>query len=180
MSGFSIVGTWGTFPGERAVGFPCDDLIERPDGSLYRGVDVAATPDVVFRWLCQLRIAPYSYDWVDNLGRRSPPRLVSGLQELEVGQRFMTIFRLISFEDDCSITLASRTAAFGRVAVTYRVVPADARRSRLVAKIVFKAPRGLIGRAVRHVLPAGDLIMMRKQLLTLKMLSERDAGRPAT
>jgi hypothetical protein len=60
--------------------------------------------------------------------------------------------------------------------VTYTVVPAGTRRCRLVVKVVFRTPRGLIGRAMQLVLPAGDLIMMRKQLLTLKSLSERDAG----
>jgi len=142
-------------------------------------VDVAASPEVVFRWLCQLRVAPYSHDWVDNLGRRSPRRLVPGLEDLEVGQRFMTIFHLVSFEDGRSITVDSTSSSFGRVAVTYSVASADTEQCRLVAKVVFQTPRGLFGRAVRRALPAGDLIMMRKQLLTLKALSERDAGQPA-
>ena len=176
----SIVETWGTSQHERTAVLPCDDLIERPDGILYRGVDVTAPPGVVFRWLCQLRAAPYSYDWVDNLGRRSPRKLVPGLDELEVGQRFMTIFRLASFEDGRSITVDSSTMAFGRVAVTYAVTSAEARRCRLVAKVVFQTRRSLIGRALRPLLPAGDLIMMRKQLLTLKALSERDAGSVAS
>ena len=63
--------------------------------------------------------------------------------------------------------------------MTYTVVPAGTERCRLVVKIVFKSPRGLIGRALQVVLPAGDLIMMRKQLLTLKALSERDADQLA-
>ena len=174
MSGFSVIETWGTLPHERIEVFPCDGLIERPDGILYRGVDVAAPSGVAYRWLCQLRVAPYSYDWVDNLGRRSPRQLVPGLDELEVGQRFMTIFRLVSFEDGRLITIDSTTSTFGRVAVTYKVVPADAQQCRLVAKVVFRTPRGLVGHAMQYFLPAGDLIMMRKQLLTLKSLSERD------
>lgn len=156
--------------------FPCDDLIQRPDGVLYRGVGVDAPPEMVFRWLCQLRVAPYSYDWIDNLARQSPRQLVPGLDDLEVGQRFMTIFHLVSFEEGRSITVDSTTAAFGRVAVTYTVEPAEIPRCRLVAKVVFQTPQGVIGRALKLFLPGGDLIMMRRQLLTLKALSERDAG----
>ena len=174
----SIVEHWGTSADERDAVFPCDALVEHPDGTLFRGVDVEAPPGVVFRWLCQLRVAPYSYDWIDNLGRRSPRRLVPGLEALEVGQRFMTVFRLVSFEDGRSITVSSSTAAFGRVAVTYSLVPVsrEAQGCRLVAKVLFESPRGLIGRIGRLVLPACDLIMMRKQLLTLKALSERGDG----
>jgi hypothetical protein len=175
----SIVETWGTFPHERAEVFPCDDLIERPDGVLFRGVDVTAPSELVFRWICQLRVAPYSYDWIDNLGRQSPRQLVPGLDKLEVGQRFVTIFRLVSFQNGRSITIESTTAAFGCVAVTYSVIPTSAQRCRLVAKVAFQTARGLFGLMMRQLLPAGDLIMMRKQLLTLKALSERDAGQPS-
>ncbi len=138
-------------------------------------MDVTAPPEVVFRWLCQLRVAPYSYDWIDNLGRRSPRQLVPGLEELEVGQRFMTIFHLISFEEGRSMTVDSTTVVFGRVAVTYKVIPANAQRCRLVVKVAYQTRQGLIGCALQQFLPAGDLIMMRKQLLMLKALSERDA-----
>jgi hypothetical protein len=179
VSGRSLVETWGTLPAERAQTYPCDELIEHPDGALFRGVDAAAPSEMVFRWLCQLRVAPYSYDCIDNLGRRSPRQLVPGLEELVVGQRFMTIFRLVSFEDGRSITLDSNTAAFGRIAVSYAVLPAAKRQSRLVAKIVFQPPRGLVGLVMRHVLPAGDLVMMRKQLVTLKALAEREARSPS-
>ena len=171
----SVVDTWGTSAHERAAVYPCDGLIASPGGAVFRGVDVAAPAGLVFRWLCQLRTAPYSYDWVDNLGRRSPRRLIEGPDQLEVGQRFMSIFRLVSFEEGRSLTLDSTSALFGRVAGTYLVVPTDTDQSRLVVKLAFAAPRGLLGPVVRRLLPAGDLVMMRKQLLTLKALAERDA-----
>jgi hypothetical protein len=132
------------------------------DDALYRGIDVEAPAPVVFRWLCQLRAAPYSYDLIDNLGRRSPRRLTPGLERLELGQRFMTIFRLVEFEPDRHVTLRTRN-----VVVTYLVEPTGARSSRLLVKL-----RGLGGR----IMPIADLFMMRKQLMTLKRLAERDAG----
>ena len=64
--------TWGSTPGERDDAFACDRLVPHADDILFRAVDVAAPAAVVFRWLCQLRVAPYSYDKLDNGGRRSP------------------------------------------------------------------------------------------------------------
>jgi hypothetical protein len=172
-----VVQAWGSSSDERAAAFPCDGLIDRPEGEVFRAVEIAAPTDLAFRWLCQLRAAPYSYDWIDNLGRRSPRRVIDGLDQLQVSQRFMKMFRLVAFEADRSITFHSTTAVFGRVAGTYLVVPTDATRSRLVVKLVYIAPSGPYGWLLKRLLPAGDLIMMRKQLLTLKALIERDAQR---
>ena len=65
---------WGTSAREHAQVFGCDAEVAQPDHVLWRGVTVDAPAQIVFRWLCQLRAAPYSYDWIDNRGRRSPPR----------------------------------------------------------------------------------------------------------
>jgi hypothetical protein len=90
-----VVRNWGSTVQERRGQFPCDALVTQPYAVLFRALDVEAQVAVVFRWLCQLRVAPYSYDWIDNLGRPSPRELTPRLDELEVGQRFM-IFRLPS------------------------------------------------------------------------------------
>ena len=161
---------WGVVDGDFDGAWPCDAVLSG-DASYFRGVGVDAPPETVFRWLCQLRVAPYSYDLIDNLGRRSPRELTPGLDELAVGQTFMQIFTLVSFEAANHITLAIKPGRaeriFGRLAVTYRVST-----GRLVAKLNVEYPTGARGWILAKALPWGDLIMMRRQLLTIKRLAE--------
>lgn len=172
----AAVSQWGSTAAERARRYPCDGLIEAPAASLYRAIDVEAPQEVVFRWLCQLRAAPYSYDKLDNFGRRSPQELTPGLERLEPGQRVATIFRLVEFEPGESLTILSRGPVFGEVACTYWAKRVDEERSRIVVKLVWKPARGrVLGSLERLLLPPGDLVMMRRQLLNLKGLAEATA-----
>ena len=171
--------TWGSTPAERALRFPCDRWVERPDEPLFRAVDVHAPAAVVFRWICQLRVAPYSYDGIDNLGRRSPRELVPGLDALAVGQSVMTFFELVEFERDRHLTARVR-GPFGTLAASYVIVPVSAIACRLIVKLAVRYASGPLGWAARRLLPWGDLVMMRKQLLTLKELAEATVRRPAS
>jgi hypothetical protein len=169
--------TWGTTPAERAMPFPCDTLLSSPDAALYRGVSIAAPAARVFRWLCQLRVAPYSYDWIDNRGRRSPRHLIPGLEQLAGGQDVMGIFTLVDYRAHESLTIRSKpgTAAwriFGDVVGTYLLVPQGPARCRLLVKLLARYPAGAIGAIMARLLPWGDLVMMRRQLLNLKALAE--------
>ena len=157
--------TWGVRPRERAVPLPCDGLRPRAGIQADRAIGIAAPPSIVFCWLCQLRAAPYSYDILDNLGRRSPRERNPELVHLEVGQRFMTLFALESFVADEQITLLAKG-----VAVTYAVRP-DGAGSRLHVRVLLGGPTLLA-----RLLVLGDLVMMRKQLITLKSLAEREAA----
>jgi len=160
----NLVDGWGSTPRERALQLPCDELVPDARLVLHRAVDVDAPPEVVFRWLCQMRVAPYSYDLIDNLGRRSPQQLTPGLDRLEIGQRFL-IFRLVSFEQGRHITLGHRGPVFGELGITYWVEPG----SRLLMRIACNPPRlPLAG----HALALGDLVMARRQLLNFKRLAE--------
>ena len=140
-----------------------------------------APPALAFRWLCQLRAAPYSYDWIDNGGRRSPRSLTPGLDELADGQRVMRIFRLVDHERGHHLTMildsASGARLFGAIALTYEVVSAT-RGSRLLVKMRIRRTSSWL-RIFARLLPAADLVMMRRQLRTLKRLAERDAARAA-
>lgn len=173
----AVAYTWGTEKAERRLPFPCDRCVERADAAYFRGITVRSSPATVFRWLCQMRVAPYSYDWIDNGGRRSPRALTPGLEHLAVGQSMMRIFTLVDFAKDRHLTLRIKhgTGAFslfGDLALTYLIVPETTERCRLLVKIVARYPRGFTGALMRWGLPWGDLVMMRRQLLNLKALAE--------
>src|SRR6266850_7384602 len=173
----SIAETWGTQPQERRLTFPCDDLISQPDAVLFRGVTIAAAPEIVFRWLCQMRVAPYSYDWIDNFGRSSPPQLTPGVENLTVGQDVMTIFDLVDFKIGRHVTIrikphSTASKVFGDAVASYVIVPSDDTTCRLLVKLVGRYPRGAMGMLMRSLLPLGDLFMMRRQLLNFKQLAE--------
>lgn len=174
----SVGYSWGVEPQEELMDFPCDGLIENFDDALYRGVTIEASPEVVFRWLCQLRVGPYSYDWIDNLGRRSPQRLTPGMDELSTGQSVAYILELVDFERNRHFTFRVKkntfaTRIFGDAAASYLIVPERDGSCRLLVKLVIRYPRFVVGWLGRVFLPPGDLIMMRRQLLNFKELAEQ-------
>ena len=169
---------WGTTADERQLRFPCDGILAHADTALFRGITIHAPPEMLFRWLCQLRAAPYSYDWIDNFGRQSPQQLSDGIEQLEIGQDVMTIFTLHSFTPVEHLTIRLKPSrytksVFGDIAVSYLIVPRTETVCRLLVKLVIERSRTLTGRLLGSFLPWGDLIMMRRQLLNLKKLAER-------
>lgn len=142
-----------------------------------RGVSTTAGPEVLYLWLCQLRRAPYSYDWIDNFGRRSPRVPDPALTGLEVGQRVMTIFTLTGFDPGRSLTVRMNRGwpmqLFGALDVRYDIVPDQGSPgSVLVARLRMPLPPGPLGSLRRWALAWGDLLMMREQLHTLARLAE--------
>ena len=177
VAAVSAAYTWGTEDAERRLPFPCDRYVERAEAAYFRGITVHARPGTLFRWLCQMRVAPYSYDWIDNGGRQSPRTLTDGLDELAVGQSMMRIFTLVDFVKDRHLTLRIKHGTgtgslFGDLALTYLIVSEGPERCRLLVKIVARYPRGLTGTLMRWGLPWGDLVMMRRQLLNFRSLAE--------
>jgi hypothetical protein len=177
VSVLGVARTWGTTPAERARPYPCDRWLDPVDDAYYRGITVHAEPAAVFRWLCQLKVAPYSYDWIDNLGRQSPRVLTPGVERLASGDRFMTIFTLVEFEPDRHVTMRLENATlFPALVLSYVVDGMAPGTSRLVMKFVVRYPAGIGGRLQRWLLPWGDLVMARRQLMNLRDLAERRVG----
>ena len=174
----STATTGGTTADERHLPFPCDAVLPSIDAAYYRGITVHASPAVVFRWLCQMRVASYSY------GRRSPRALLPGIDELAVGQKVMGVFELIEFERDRSLTLRLKFKTLesriyrlfvNDVVESYLTNPQGAGECRLLVKLLVRYRGGPVGWLTRFLLPLGDLVMTRRQLSNFKRLSEQSA-----
>jgi hypothetical protein len=169
-----IARCWGATREEAEAEYPCDRLMAGPVLRLHRAVDIAASQAVVYQWVCQLKVAPYSYDLLDNFGRRSPRALTPGADDLAVGQRWM-VFSITDFEPGTHATgkvLPGPGRIFGQMAATYAIRPKSDSACRLVVRLSVEAATGL-RRLGPEALAWGDLVMMRKQLRTLRRLAER-------
>jgi hypothetical protein len=158
---------WGVTDAEVARSYPCDDLVVSPALQAWRGVWVEAPATAVWPWVAQVRLAPYSYDWIDNLGRRSPRHLV-GLPEPRVGEAFTTaggrrLGRIVSVDPGRQLT-----GTIMRAFMSYVLVPQEHETTRLLLKVVMQTTR-----SAALGLSIGDLVMARRQLLNLKQLAER-------
>ena len=159
---------WGVSDSETMRPYPCDDFVVSPALQAWRGVRVEAPADAVWPWVAQVRLAPYTYDWIDNRGHRSP-RELAGLPEPRVGERFTIAGRrelglIVSVDPGTQLT-GTIMGAF----MSYVLVPEDHRMTRLLLKVVMETARW-----IAPALCVGDLIMARRQLLNLKQLAEHE------
>jgi hypothetical protein len=160
---------WGVTDAEVARRYPCDDLVPVPALQLWRGVTVAAPADKVWPWLCQLRLAPYSYDWLDNAGRRSP-RDLRGLPDPRPGEPFSRVAGKHAVGRVLSVAHEEHlTASIMGALMSYVLAPEDG-STRLLLKIVMEQNRWY-----SSLLAVGDWPMARRQLMNLKVLAEAAA-----
>jgi hypothetical protein len=105
-----------------------------------------------------------------------PLKLIPGVDELETGQKIMFIFKLVDFERNKHLTIHLNKIAvklFGDTVISYRIFSESQGKCRLLVKMLVRYPKGFLGMLLSRILPLGDLIMMRRQLLNFKKLSEQ-------
>ena len=168
---------WGVSGADVARAYPCDGLVAAPVLQAWRGIRIEAPASAVWPWVAQIRLAPYSYDWIDNRGRRSP-RQLAALPEPRAGDRFTATGgrargRVISAEAGRQLT----GTIMGAI-MSYVLVPQEDGATRLLLKVIVRTRRW-----AAPALSVGDLIMARRQLLNLKKHAEchyrQESPRPA-
>src|SRR5450755_1711429 len=126
---------WGVSESEAQRSYPCDDFVASPTMQAWRGVRVEAPAEAVWPWVAQIRLAPYSYDWIDNRGRRSP-RDLAGLPEPRAGDRFTTAGgRALGLPASAEAGRQLTGTIMGAF-MSYVLVPQDDGATRLLFKVI--------------------------------------------
>jgi hypothetical protein len=154
---------------------PGDELITEPHVSNDRAVSLGAPRDDVFAWLAQMgfgRAGWYSYDWIDNLGRRSADRLNPEWQVAAAGEQMPG--GPIAFDvthlrrpDHLVLAVLDRRLPGHRLWFTlaYRLEPigSGGGATNLTTRARIRTD-GPLGRAISVGLGLGDGVMVRRQL----------------
>ncbi len=176
-----ILEQWGATDQETASAVVGDELVPDARVSATRCITIRAAPESVFPWIRQMgfgRAGWYSYDLLDNLGRRSARRIHPEWQGIVPGSSVPA--GPMSFE----ATIVDPPRAFVLSMAPSRREPrrinftlafelrAHAEGTRLVTRVRIRinAPGGRF--IERFVLGPGDGLMVRKQLLNLKKRAE--------
>ena len=144
-----------------------------------RSIKIHASPSHVFRWLSQLRVAPYSYDYIDNHGRRSPYYLVENLPPLKTGTHCLLAFHVYAFEQNsflvcrfCEPINSPLNLFLKGLYIEYRLIK-DGNKTFLWCKVLGFANRDIVSRTAFLMICGVNRIMMKQQLRVIKKLSER-------
>lgn len=70
---------------------------------LIRCIEIRAAAPDIYVWLKQFRVAPYSFDFLDHRGRKSPGYIIENLPPLKIKGHFLLAFHIFGFEENTFI-----------------------------------------------------------------------------
>ncbi|MHC1733846.1 MAG: hypothetical protein AB9888_17685 [Bacteroidales bacterium] len=149
---------------------------ERRD--LLRTVGIDARPHDIFLWLKQLRVAPYSYDFIDNRRRKSPGFIIENLPPLRINTHFLLAFHISEFEEDsfivcrfCEPVNPPFNLCLQGLYIEYRIAGND-NKTRLWCKVSGYIKRNPASGVFFSAFSLANKIMMTRQLKNIKKYSE--------
>ncbi len=162
-----------------------DDLIRDPIGAVNHAITIRRSPHDVWPWLAQMgsgRAGWYSYDFIDNGGRRSAERILPEFQHVTVGTVFPAlpdakdVFVVAQCEPERSLVLAWRLPD-GRYQTTWAFVleQPQPNQTRLIVRGRVASgyrPYGLPQWVALLLGRPAHFIMQRKQLLSIRNRAE--------
>jgi hypothetical protein len=176
--------TWGATREESERPMPGDGICQRPQLNATRAVTIAARPEDIWPWLVQWgwnRAGFYSYDLLDNLGRRSAGEILPPFQQLAAGDWVpmsgtitpYTAFQVARLEPGKLMLWRKGGGTW-----LWLLEPVDGEHTRLITRMRgrYRWARPTIVTELL-LMEIGDPFMMRKCLLGIKQRAERLAAR---
>jgi hypothetical protein len=157
------------------------DISKERCRELIRCIEIRAKASDIFIWLKQLRIAPYSYDFIDNEGKKSPDYIIENLPPLRINSHFLLSFHISGFEENsfiacrfCEPINTPVNLYMKCLYLEYRITR-QGTKTNLWCKIKGDFNRDIFSRGFFFVFSLCNKIMMRKQLKNIKKLAELSA-----
>ena len=146
---------------------------------LLRCIEIRADASDIFVWLKQLRIAPYSYDFIDNRCRKSPDYIIENLPPLKVNTHYLLAFHIFEFEENsfivcrfCEPINPPVNLYMKDLFIEYRIVE-QGTKTKLWCKIKGYFNTDISSKGFFFIFSVVNKIMMARQLKNIKKLSER-------
>lgn len=145
---------------------------------LLRCIEIHANASDIFVWLKQLRIAPYSYDFIDNRSTKSPDYIIENLPPLKVNEHYLLAFHVFEFEENsfiacrfCEPINPPVNSYIKGLYIEYRIAK-QGTKAKLWCKIKGYFNTDIFSKGFFFIFSIANKIMMARQLKHIKKLSE--------
>jgi len=168
---------WGATAEEINSSVVGDDLCSTATLVATRSITIGAPPQDVFPWIRQMgfgRAGWYSYDWLDNLGRKSASTIHDEWQSVEAGDKIPSgPISFIAAIVDAPRHFVLEIQSLGKKSPKLHFTLAYELRdnpqgTRLVTRMRSRINLPLGSLFEKLILAPGDGIMLRRQLLNIK------------
>lgn len=155
------------------------DIANTKCRDLDRRIKIRAGARDIYVWLTQLRIAPYSYDLIDNSGQKSPGYIIENLPPVKLNDHYLLAFHIIGFEENkfiagrfCVPVNPPINRYFKEMYIEYRI------REQGGITILWCRVKGWYHNKMAsvgffYIFSQVNLIMTRRQLKKIRKLSEK-------
>jgi len=154
------------------------DILNSDCRELLRHIEIHADAPDIYVWLKQLCIAPYSYDFIDNRGKKSPDYVIKNLPPLKVNTHCLLAFHILEFEENsfivcrfCEPINPPVNKYLKELFIEYRISKQGI-VSDLWCKIKGYSNTDIPSHGFFYIFSIVNKIMMARQLKNIKKLSE--------
>jgi hypothetical protein len=168
----------------KSLSIPCffvdslPNILNADSRELLRYIEIRADASDIFVWLKQLRIAPYSYDFIDNRCRKSPDYIIENLPPLKVNTHYLLAFHIFEFDENsfivcrfCEPINPPVNLYMKGLYFEYRIVE-EGTKTKLWCKIKGYFNTDISSKGFFIIFSIVNKIMMTRQLKNIKKLSE--------